>query len=307
MMQWQGRVIDAHAHVVRALCGFNGLGEMYPLGQGRVRWATGEEAVILPDGKDCWTPEDLISLMDQNQVERAVLMQGSYLGFCNEYAAQAQQTYPDRLSAMGCLDPYAKHAPRILRHLIEELGMKGIKIEMGADVGLCSYHPEFRINAPCMAPIFSYAQQRDFPIAIDMSPAGQPHLQVEELADMLERYPDTRVVVEHLFYPSAGDEEILKRAMERLKRFENLMFSTAAMPNAVPSDVYPFATVQGLLKIARDIVGAKRLMWGTDVPTTLLHCSYEAQKNYILEGGVFHNEELQNIYYGNAKRFYGLA
>ena len=43
--------------------------------------------------------------MDDHNVERAVLLQGGYLGFQNLYSWQAQQKWPDRFLAAGAYEP----------------------------------------------------------------------------------------------------------------------------------------------------------------------------------------------------------
>ena len=91
------RIIDAHAHVFEGFSGFGGKGELRPLGQGRGRWATGEEIQVIPEeyGDVGFSPENLMTLMDQNSVSQAVLLQGSLYGFQNP-----EQTLP-----YGCMDP----------------------------------------------------------------------------------------------------------------------------------------------------------------------------------------------------------
>lgn len=58
-------------------------------------------------------------MMDQHQVERAVLLQGNFMGFHNLYSYEAQQKYPDRFLAGASYVPQSKNRDLILHHLFE--------------------------------------------------------------------------------------------------------------------------------------------------------------------------------------------
>ena len=42
--------IDAHAHIVKAVAGFNKKGRMTPLGNGKVIWDDGDVTQLFPEG-----------------------------------------------------------------------------------------------------------------------------------------------------------------------------------------------------------------------------------------------------------------
>lgn len=58
------------------------------------------------------------------------------------------------------------------------------------------------------------------------------------------------------------------------------------------------------MKTAKNIVGADKLMWGTDIPSVLVQNSYQKLRDYITEKDVFTTEELDGIYYKNALEVY---
>ncbi|HOV64166.1 MAG TPA: hypothetical protein PLG43_09830 [Spirochaetia bacterium] len=90
------QMIDAHAHVFEQLCGFGADGELRAIGGGKARWATGEVIDLIPAGygDDSFTAEALLSLMEKYHVERAVLLQGGFLGFANDYVHDVCGRYP---------------------------------------------------------------------------------------------------------------------------------------------------------------------------------------------------------------------
>ena len=93
--------IDAHAHVFDHIGSMGKAGELRPLGNGNCRWATGEEFRIIPEGKGDkeYLVETFMDVMDENDVEKAILLQGVLYGLQNEYAMECAEKYPDRFNA----------------------------------------------------------------------------------------------------------------------------------------------------------------------------------------------------------------
>ena len=75
------KIIDAHTHIFDVLAGFGSCGELRPIGNGVARWATGEEMAMIPPelGDRCFPAQTLASLLRDQGVEKAVLLQG---GLC---------------------------------------------------------------------------------------------------------------------------------------------------------------------------------------------------------------------------------
>lgn len=299
------RAIDVHVHVAReAGLGFNRSGEQANIHGGRVRYADGTEAAVLPGGRESFPPEALMAVLEEHQVEKAIMLQGPALGFCNEYTCQAQQKYPGRLFGFGIFDPYAEYAGAIMRRQHEEQNFLGYKFEMSCGYGLLGFHPKLHVLDDIMLPVYEYCQQNDLVISFDMATFGLPSMQAEGLARLAAKYPGIRFVCEHCFMPGPGAEGPLREALALLKPWENVYVTTASIPNANRPDVYPFPKANRYIEIACDILGHKRVMWGTDIPQTMVSCSYRELKNHIRDSGLFSPEELQDIYYNNAQRFY---
>ena len=56
--------------------------------------------------------------------------------------------------------------------------------------------------------------------------------------------------------------------------------------------------------LAKSILGADRLLWGTDAPFAATQDSYEHLTDYLEKGDAFTPEELEQVYYHNAKHVY---
>lgn len=56
--------------------------------------------------------------------------------------------------------------------------------------------------------------------------------------------------------------------------------------------------------LAKEIVGAKGLLWGSDAPWSATFNDYGQLYSWLEDSGIFSETELADIYYGNAKRIY---
>ena len=64
--------------------------------------------------------EQITGQMDENQVEKAVLMQGSMYGFQNQYHYEVMQKYPDRFCPSCTVDPFMTDHMETLKYYLEE-------------------------------------------------------------------------------------------------------------------------------------------------------------------------------------------
>ena len=76
------KIIDAHVHVIQNIAGFGAKGELRAIGNGQAMWSTGDIINLIPPelGEDSVTYEAVVKFMDENNIEKAVLLQGSLYG-----------------------------------------------------------------------------------------------------------------------------------------------------------------------------------------------------------------------------------
>ena len=301
------KIIDAHAHIFEQLAGFGRRGEMRPLGNGRVQWATGEEVQLIPPelGDKEFTPESLLSVMDAHHVAKAVLLQGHFYGFQNEYVKEAVTQYPDRLVGAGILDPYCLDAADILHHLIDDLKYRILKFEFSSGAGLMGYHPDFTIDGPEMDPIWDAAVANDIAVVLDPGSVGMPSFQIQGILNVVQRFPKLRLVIAHLLAPPMGSDDSLFPALQSLKH-ENICFDLSALPWNVSPEEYPYPASLKYIAEAKKIVGAEHLLWGTDIPAMLTLASYQELIDYIITSNVFTAQELHCVMGRNAEQVYGI-
>jgi predicted TIM-barrel fold metal-dependent hydrolase len=300
------RIVDAHAHVFERLSGFGSRGELRPIGQGRGRWATGEEIQVVPEkyGNFDFCPEQLIGLMDRNGVDRALLLQGCLYGFQNEFIFEVVNRFPDRFVGSGTLDPLCKGAERILDHLINDFRFRILKFELSSGGGLMGYHETLKIDGPEMEIVWHKAADQNIVIVLDIGNYGMASFQVDAIVRVVKRYPNLKMVLAHLLAPSPGLEKPWKEAVLKLRNTE-ILFDITALPWNI-REPYPYPTAAGFLSNAKKLLGSERLIWGSDAPILLTIATYERLKDFVMNSGVFTDSELHRVMGGNAAEIYDI-
>lgn len=301
------KIIDAHAHVIERIAGFGRRGELRAIGKGRARWATGEEIQMIPSGlgdRD-FTGETLISLMDKYSVEKAVLLQGSFYGFQNEYTHEVAEKYPERFKAAGTFDPFCRERDLLLDRLLNKMKLKIIKFEVSSGGGLTGYHKDFELDGEVFSDIFQRIYEKGNTLVLDIGSPGMESFQVKAVKNIAKKYPAMRIVLCHLLAPTLGDAAALESSLKELK-LSNVWLDLAAVPWNVAPEVYPYNTAREYIRTARNIVGAEKLIWGTDVPSVLTRESYSNLIKYITDSDIFNEGELDAVFYKNAVAAYQL-
>ena len=299
------KIIDAHAHVVQCIAGTGSQGELRPCGGGKAIYATGSSFQMLPPeiGEYDAAPEALIRVMDAHGVNKAVLLQGNYFGFQNLYTWEAVRAYPDRFIGAASYDPFSFQAEKIKAHLFDELGFKIVKFEVSSGSGLMANHPPVDLNGEVMHQCYRHAADRDLIFVIDIGKPRSVSWQVEALSRAIQQYPGMKFVVCHLLAPQLGDGELLKESLGKLA-LPNVWFDLAALCANSRPEIYPYPTAQGYVKDAVDIVGADRLLWGSDMPSTLVRDSYRHLIDFIALHPDLSGGEKEKILCTNAERLF---
>lgn len=299
------KIIDAHAHVVQCVAGFTSRGELRSAGGGYAVYADGTSFKMIPDGMGGTfvSPEHLLKVMDENSVEKAVLLQGQFFGFQNEYTVQAVNKYPDRFVGAGSYDPFCVNAEAVKEHLFKQIGFRIVKWELSNGSGLMAYHKPVALDGEVMRREFAYAADNGLTVTVDIGRPRNCCWQVGELARAVREFSDVQFVVCHLLAPQICDGELLKTALGKLCA-DNVSFDLASLANNQKPETYPYPTAVKHLAAAKETVGAEKLLFGTDMPSALCRDSYAHLLGYITESGVFTQTELQSVLYDNADKIY---
>ncbi len=296
------KIIDAHVHLVQCIAGTGAGGEMRSFGSGRGIYADGSVCQVIPEAwhTDQVTPERVLQIMDAHNVERAVLLQGGYLGFQNQYSYDAQQKYPGRFLAAAAYDPYSRNRDAIVRHLFEELKIRVVKFEVSTGSGLMANHPVFALDGDMMQREAAFADEHGLVFVIDIGKLGSPSSQVPALRRLILQHPQMKFVICHLLAPKQSELHTMQAGLEAL-HLPNVWFDLASLQHNVRPDAPPYPVTRQFIRAAIDTVGADRLLFGTDTPSNLCVHRYQDMVDTIAQDPALAQEQKQCILYGNAK------
>jgi predicted TIM-barrel fold metal-dependent hydrolase len=300
--------IDAHMHLVRALSGFNGKGRLNPLGGGRAVWDDGTVVKLIPDGwgDDRFSAESALAVMDENDVDKAVLLQGSLYGFQNYYTYQSVKRYPERFIGAFAFDPFSSEAMSIVRRHVEDLGFRAVKMEISQGGGLTGYHMPFRLDRdPHLNRFFHYiADYPGFVVTVDYGDCSQLSYQPEAIANLARLYPQFDFVVCHLSFPNADHPDRLENALRQWEPYPNISTEISAIEDIEGEREFPFPRCQKDVVLAKKVLGAQRIFWGTDSPWSSTFNSYHDLATWLEAADIFTASELEDVMFNNPERIY---
>jgi len=247
--------------------------------------------------------EELVRMMDEAGVDKAVVFSVPFAWSLprkdnyyntNDYVADMQNKYPDRLIGFACINPnYAGYkeldmpslAANELQRCVRKLGLKGLKIHPENH----SFPVDSLIGTELMAALAALQQETGQTIPIlshGMTTIGaMPH----QFGRLAARYPEVKIIIAH----GAGFQNLYFPSMEPVKEHDNLFVDTA------------MTTVDDtrLVGVA-ETLGVQKIIFGSD------HFS-RAQKNlygnffYILERAFPDPQEREMILGGNMGKILG--
>jgi uncharacterized protein len=202
--------------------------------------------------------EELIESMDQQGVDKSVVFgfpwrSEDHFKLNNDYIIEAVSRHPDRLIGMACFDPFHLKGPsEAIRCL--DAGLSGIG-------ELAFYESDINVSAiRALTPVMEICLKRKAPILIHTNePVGHVYpgkapMSHAGIYRFLKAFPDNRIILAHwgggLFFFN-----LLKKEVASV--FKNVFFDTAASPFLYDPVIY---------KMAADIVGHEKILFGSDYP-----------------------------------------
>jgi len=304
-------IVDAHAHIFSVIQGQNAAGPTRGAGYGRV--SIGDQIVQLwPPfcAATVFTVEMLIAHMDWAGVDRAVLLQGSFYGECNQYVLEVLARHPDRLTGMAYFDPWAPDSRKRWAATFISGLFRGVKLECSEATGFCGLYPHAQLAAPELAWLWQELEQQGLVLVLDLGAVGSRSYQTGAVRVIAETHPDLKVVIAHLGQPTPAAEADprrwqLWREQIALGWLPNVWFDSAALPAYLPDETFPYPSAERYLRLALEMIGPAKIMWGTDLPGLLGHATYRQ----LLHLGSLHiqvlsPQEQTMVLGGNALRVY---
>ena len=183
-------------------------------------------------------------------------------------------------------DPWRPAARQYYTEKLEGPLWKNIKIEFSEAGGLYGVYPGVQLDAPELRWLWEAMEAGGKTVSFDLGRPGDGSYQTDQIASIAKRHPELKIVLCHMGQPSRAAErnpELWSAWLEqiRLGTLPNVWFDLSALPYHVQKEEeYPFPSTKRYFDLARGIVGAKKLLWGTDIPWLL------GTANSLLAGGV---------------------
>ncbi|MGB7572839.1 MAG: amidohydrolase family protein [Thermodesulfobacteriota bacterium] len=202
--------------------------------------------------------EDLIASMDESGIDRSVICgfpwkQPDLCSLHNQYLLASASRYPNRLIVFISLlfsnpDWSAKELDRSLKGGARGVGEIAFYSDEMASQDISS-----------MKPIFTQMEKREVPLllhtneTIGHSYPGKGRTPLERFYELILSFPNLAIILAHW----GGGLPFYELMPEVAKVMANVYYDTAASPFIYSKKIYA---------IAREIVGAEKIFFGTDFP-----------------------------------------
>mgnify|MGYP003413554783 FL=1 len=128
-------------------------------------------------------------------------------------------------------------------------------------------------------------------------------MQAAEINEVIQECPNLKIAIGHFgMVTTEGWEDQI-----RLAQNKNVMIESGGITWLFNSEFYPFDGAVKAIRQAIDMVGADKLMWGSDYPRTITAITYRMSYDFVIKSSMLTDEEKRLFLAGNAKRFYGFG
>lgn len=289
------KIIDAHSHLwLRQDTSWNGM-PVRTLKNGRSFFLTEEVQMVPPfmiDGVN--SAEVFLSNMNYAQVGGAVVVQEFIDGIQNDYLAKVKSDYPERFFVFGMCDYFKPGFYDTAASLIDS-GFKGIAIPGHR---LILSDGRVNLNSPEMMRMFHLMEDKGVILSLCLA---ENNLQNGEIKEVIEECPRLKIAIGHFGMVTApGWEDQIKLALN-----DNVMIESGGITWLFNKEFYPFNGAVRAIREAIDMVGADKLMWGSDYPRTITAITYKMSYDFILKTNDLTDREKRLFLGENAEKFYG--
>lgn len=289
-------IIDAHAHLwLKQDTVVDGM-EIRTTTRGRSMFM-GEEVQMVPpfmvDGVN--SAEVFLANMDYAQVSAAIITQEFIDGIQNEYLLDAQRRYPERFLVCGMVDFRKPSFIDDAKAMIGQ-GFKAVKIPAQRLVNVDGRR--VWLTSAEMMEMFGIMERKNIILSIDLADGD---CQVGEMNEIIASYPKLKIAIGHFGMVTRPEwQEQIK-----LARNENVRIESGGITWLFNSEFYPFNGAIRAIRESIELVGADKLMWGSDYPRTITAITYRMSYDFIAKTPDLTHEEKSAILGRNAVEFYG--
>ena len=227
----------------------------------------------------------------------------------NKVSCDLTRKYPDRVYSCCGVDPRRPNAVKLFEKAVTEWGAKGLKL-----------HPAngFYPNEPTCYPIYQKAIDLGVPVIIHTGYTCPPRLHSVTtepiyIDDVAVDFPDLTIIIAHTGIQTRSSYSWWEEAMGIAQSKFNVHLDLTGWNLQVVGLTSNIPELLRMLRVQCDIVGAHRILFGTDLPGYQLPGDKEETTKFVKllknlvevgkeHGIVFSQEEAELIAHGNAER-----
>ena len=275
-------IIDSHQH-------------FWHFNAPRDNWITDEMATLRRD----FLPEHLHPELLANRVDGCVAVQVDQSE--QETARMLQLAEENRfiLGVVGWVDLRSDRIEERLRHFSQFPRLRGFR-----HVAQAETNDRFLVR-PDFARGIGHLANFGFTYDILIYPRQLP-----AAIELVAHVPEQKFVVDHLAKPEIRSRKIAdwEREIRKLAGYPNAWCKLSGLVTEADWKAWQASDFAPYLDVVFDCFGARRLMFGSDWPVCLLAAEYGQVKGMIeAYTRDLRQSEKENIFGGNAARFYGLS
>jgi L-fuconolactonase len=191
----------------------------------------------------------------ENGVSGVCLVQTStFYGFDNRLICDTARQTRAWTAGVCTLDPDDPGSPAMIRQLVRDFDIRALRSRPGADG---------RMDSPGVRELWTACGGLGITINVlcDQNNA-------DDVARLLERFPQQRVVIDHCLNLKAGSESAVLSALEALARRPNAHAKLTFLPTG-SGEPYPFRDMHEPCRAIIDAFSPDRCVWGSDFPNEL--------------------------------------
>ena len=226
--------------------------------------------------------EGLVALMDAHEIGQVCAVQRAFIyGYDNSYILDAARAYPDRITPVLVVDATDASTPSLLRRLADGQRLGGIRLSAPrANPFSLDW-----LESPAAMETWQVAEELRLPVAVIFFRTHRERA-ISALARIAGRFPGVPVVIDHVgvphgtiydgeyvaapeseFHPEGAPNFDLDELVRGLADIRNMFFKVTSINfRRLTAAGIPTAS---FVRHLADVLGADRLMWGSDVGQTL--------------------------------------
>lgn len=292
-------IIDAHSHLWLWQHTTVAGKRIEQLPNGRSMFLGNEVQMMNPWMRDNYnSAEKFLANMDFAQVEGAVVTQEFIDGLQNDYLEYVGTRWADRFFVYGMCD-FRRPGFLLEAQLLVRRGFKGIKLCAGrvADQQRLDGVEETFTSEEFMQ-VYHLMEDNDMILALELSDGAT---QCAEAEKIIRECPRLRIVLGHFAMVNRPDwqQQML------LCRHENVYADMGGITWLFNDEYYPYHGAIAAIRESISMVGAEKLLWGSDYPRTISNITYRQSYDWILKTAELTETEKRLILGENAVRLYG--